>query len=253
MFLFFLFISPAIALNCQIGNLKYLTTSENIAQKHHCTIGDLNLPLYIEFERYIGKTEDKNANMAFTFVGSKQIVIQFGMNQVLTNGHLLVLPTKSSLENSLWLYIDEDLSIMFRPKGYTRFISLVRGTGTVLESIEIDASTETGMMQRIVQMTNILPPQTVSHSIEHLEQRVIDFEKEQYKMNTVIVELKSKYVYLHIQNDELRTLTLRLKSSTNVQYDNMYTMATSCVLLTVIFGCVSVFNIFVNHRKDKII
>ena len=256
MFLLFLFFSSAVALTCNIGDLNYLTTSENVSQKHRCTIDDFDLPLYIEFERYVGKTEDNNAVLTFEFIGSKTNKLSFGMNQVLTNGHLMVLPTQSSLENSLWLHIDENLSIMFRPRGYTHFLPLVQGNGDILDSIEISASTDTGMMQRIVQITNHLPPETISHSVEYLEQRVIDIEKVHANINAEIKQLKSENVHLKVQKDNLRTLTLQVQSSTRdiqVQYESMYMMTKACVFLTVAFITTLLVMLYIDKKKNKII
>lgn len=256
MLLLFLFFSSAVALSCKIGDLNYLTTSENVSQNHRCTIGNIDTPLYIEFERYVGKTEDKNAALTFTFIGSKEIELTFGMNQVLTNGHLMVLPTQSSLENSLWLHIDKNLSIMFRPRGYTNFIPLVQGSGGVLESIEISASTYTGMMQRIVQITNHLPQETISHSVEYLEQRVIDMEKVHGNINAEIKQLKSENAHLKVQKDNLRTLSLQLQSSTRdiqAQYESMYMMTKACVCLTTGFIVWYVVMLYLDKKKNKII
>lgn len=256
MFLLFLLFSSAVALTCKFGDLNYLTTFENVSQNHRCTIRDFHIPLYVEFERYVGKTEDKNAALTFTFIGSKENKMTFGMNQVLTNGHLMVLPTQSSLENSLWLHIDEKMSIMFRPRGYKHFIPLVQGNGGVLESIEISASTDTGMMQRIVQITNHLPQETISHSVEYLEQRVIDMEKVHTNINTEIKQLKSENAHLKVQKDNLRTLALQVQSSTRdiqAQYEYMYMMTKACVCFTVGFIVWYIVMIYIDKKKNKII
>lgn len=257
MFLFLLlFISSAAALTCKIGDLNYLTTSENISQTHQCTIVDFTLPLYIEFERYAGKVEDSRAYLTFTLIGSKDNKIQFGMNQVLTNGHLLILPTQSSIQNSLWLHIDENLSVMFRPRGYTHFLPLVQDAGDVLNSIEIAAGTNTGMAQRIVQVTNALPPEQISNSVEYLEQRVIDIEKEQADTNAAIQQLQSENVHLNIQKDNLRTLSLRIQGSTGdiqVQIDNVYMLTQACMFLIIVLFCTVTCILFKKYEKDKII
>lgn len=251
-----LFISSAAALTCKIGDLNYLTTSENISQTHQCTIDDFVLPLYIEFERYAGKVEDSQAYLTFTLIGSKDNKIQFGMNQVLTNGHLLVLPTQSSIQNSLWLHIDENLSVMFRPRGYTRFLPLLQDAGDVLHSIEIVAGTNTGMAQRIVQVTNVLSREKISHSVEYLEQRVIDVEKEQAETNAAIKQLKSENVHLNLQKDNLRTLSLRIEGSMRdiqVQVDNVYMLTQACVFLIMVLFCTVACILCKKYEKDKII
>ena len=254
MFLLLLLFTLTAALRCKIGDMNYLTTSESVPQTHHCTINNIEAPLYIEFERYPGKTEDVDAYLTFTFVGSSRSKIQFGLNKVITNGNVLTLPTQSTLENSLLLFISKNLSIMFRPRGYTQFIPLATrngDVGDVLESIEIDAFSQIGMTQRIVQLTTNLPNKTVYHPIEHLEQRVVDIESHQMELSNTVEQLKSENAHLTIQKKEWIALSTRnqahLKTVQN-DFNSLQPMVYLCILLTFVLGMLTIYN---GHKKKN--
>lgn len=166
-------------------------------------------PIFIELERYAGRTIDKSAHMNITLSGPTPLSLTIGYNEIHWNGFQMGIPTMTMLEHSMWLAFfkkGDEIIVQFAPPESHYMGSIGHWPDVEVVGLEISAYTETGMEQVVRQILSDWPTeadesQVLKKTIRELERRIrvleddittID-EKNKRQDNLHKKHLKDKY------------------------------------------------------------
>lgn len=160
----------------------HMTSVRLASQRQDCTFSIFKKATYIEFERYSGRSNDKDAWTNITFIGTPNVTVAINNNEISISNNTFNMQTYSKLEKSMWIYASfqqQYIEIHASPVGARHFGRLHTLAHVPTYKVTLSASTSTGMEQVLKTVASELPePDTeiAMKTIHELERRIDNVE-----------------------------------------------------------------------------
>tara|TARA_B110000971_G_scaffold221736_1_gene270254 strand:+ start:1214 stop:1981 length:768 start_codon:yes stop_codon:yes gene_type:complete len=160
----------------------HMTSIRQASQRQDCTFPIFKKATYIEFERYSGRSNDKDAWTNITFIGTPNVTVAINNNEISILNNTFNMQTYSKLEKSMWIYASfqkQYIEIHASPVGARHFGRLDTLPHVPTYKATLSASTSTGMEQVLKTVASEVPePDTdiAMKTIHELERRIDDIE-----------------------------------------------------------------------------
>ena len=183
-----------VASECNVRMIEghqHFTTIRDSKFSSTCYMDIDAWPIFIELERYAGRTIDKSAHMNITLSGPTPLSLTIGQSRIHWNGAHVGIPTMTMLEHSMWLGFSregDEIIVQFAPPE-SRYMGVIGHWPSIeVTGVEISAYTETGMEQVVRRIVSEWPSEAQDSTvfrktISELERRIKHLEDDIYTID----------------------------------------------------------------------